>query len=456
MILWKEEEIYDLLKGIVNKSSSSQIEVGFRSENRALTRFAGNTIHQSTETDNLSLVVRIALGQKIGCASANQMDPDTIRWLINRATENAKISKPNPYFSGFLGKTECIPLKDPCLCESTIYATPADLAEKAHEIIHKVQGENFEAAGSISTCAENAAVLTSAGQFVHHTGTTASALTVVNRAGQAGFGTGYSEFHHRSFGQINSKALAEEALNISKMNHSPQTLSPGTYQVVLTPVAVATLIFYLSWMSFHATVVETDQSFISGRFGEEVLDRKLSICEDAHHRETIGRLFDWEGYPKQRTDIIVNGRANAVVYDTISAKKVGGKSTGNALGHDRDKYYSSPMTENLIVQNNSTNIEDMIKKTDYGIYINRFWYVREINFKEASVTGMTRDGTFLIKNGKIDHALHNLRFTVSLVDVFSSIESIGDKLHLSEAPIGTVLTPAMKLSRFFVSGSSVY
>jgi predicted Zn-dependent protease len=209
-------------------------------------------------------------------------------------------------------------------------------------------------------------------------------------------------------------------------------------------------------MSFHATVVETDQSFISGRFGEEVLDRKLSICEDAHHRETIGRLFDWEGYPKQRTDIIVNGRANAVVYDTISAKKVGGKSTGNALGHDRDKYYSSPMTENLIVQNNSTNIEDMIKKTDYGIYINRFWYVREINFKEASVTGMTRDGTFLIKNGKIDHALHNLRFTVSLVDVFSSIESIGDKLHLSEAPIGTVLTPAMKLSRFFVSGSSVY
>lgn len=456
MTLWKEEEIYDLLKGIIDKSNSPQIEVGFRSERKALTRFAGNAIHQSTETDNLSLTVRIALGQKIGCASANQMDSDTIRWLINRATENAKISKPNPYFSGFLGKTECTPRENVNLCESTANASPAQLAEKAHQIIQKAKQEDFEAAGSISTCTENASVLTSNAQFVHQTGTSASALTVINRAGQAGFGTGYSEFNHRSFGHIDSNALAEEALRISKMNRDPQTLSPGTYQAVLTPVAVSTLIFYLSWMSFHATVVETDQSFIANRFGEEVLDRKLSVCEDAHHSGTLGRKFDWEGYPKQRTDIIVNGRANAVVHDTISANKVGGKSTGNALGHDRDKYYSSPMTENLIVQNKSATIEDMIKDTDYGIYINRFWYVREINFKDASVTGMTRDGTFLIRNGKIDHALHNLRFSVSLVDIFSSIESIGDKLHLSEAPIGTVLTPAMKLRSFFVSGSSVY
>ena len=158
--------------------------------------------------------------------------------------------------------------------------------------------------------------------------------------------------------------------------------------------------------------------------------------------------FDWEGRAKQIVDIIKDGRAAGVVYDSQTARREGRTSTGHALSTLRDRYYSSPLPNHLVMDAGMKSLGDMIASTERGILINHLWYVREVHYGRTIVTGMTRDGTFWIKNGKVDHALRNLRFTQSISDALQEVEMVGDNRQLSDQFLGYTYTPALKPETF--------
>ena len=250
--------------------------------------------------------------------------------------------------------------------------------------------------------------------------------------------------------------MAQQALDISARNENPQTVEPGAYTVILAPNAVGLLLYYLSWMGLHARSVQSRQSFLTGRWGEQVLDEKISIRDDALDGNLYAIPFDWEGYPKQIVDIIKDGSASGVVYDSQTARREGRTSSGHALSTLRDRYYSSPLPNHLVMDAGENSLGDMIASTERGMLINHLWYVREVHYGRTIVTGMTRDGTFWIKNGKIDHALRNLRFTQSISDALQQVEMVGNDRQLSEQFIGYTFTPALKLRHFNIVGASTF
>ena len=453
---WDREQTYELLKKIIDLSEADQTEACLMAYKSGLTRFAENRIHQNMCEEDAIVVIRVAIGKKLGSVSTNQYDEASLIRAIQKAIEIALLNQPNELFDGFAEKQSVENIRLPWYIPETASAETDERAEIASRLIRKVENSAYEVAGSVSNGVYVSSVLTSLGQFVYQQETRCGALTVVNRPGEAGFGTGYAEYFGRDINLIHPEELAVKAVCISAMNHDARILTPGNYPVILTSASVGLLIFYLGWMALHARAVQSGQSFLAGHFGEEVLDPKLSIWDDALDGRNYGMNFDWEGNPTRYVDIIRNGKAMDVVYDTFTAKKAGRKSTGHALSPLRDRYYSSPMAEHLIVGTGDAPFEKMIEETERGILINHLWYVREVNFKSASVTGMTRDGTFLIENGKITHALKNLRFSVSLRDVFQSIEMIGTEQELTPVSVGTVLAPAIKLEHFNIDGSSSY
>jgi PmbA protein len=250
--------------------------------------------------------------------------------------------------------------------------------------------------------------------------------------------------------------VAEQALSISARNKNQQAIEPGEYSVVLAPNAVGLLLYYLSWMGLHARSVQSRQSFLTDRWGEDVLDEKISIWDDGLDGNLYAIPFDWEGIPKQVVDIINHGRAAGVVYDSATAHRDGRTSSGHALSTLRDRYYSSPLACHLVMAAGENSLEEMVASTERGVLINHLWYVREVHYGRTIVTGMTRDGTFWIEDGKIKHALRNLRFTQSIAEALQQVDMVGNSRQLSEQFIGQTYTPALKLRRFGIVGASTF
>lgn len=453
---WSKEKTLDLLDRVISASTADETEAVFQARSYGLTRFAGNAIHQNMNEEDAVLAVRVALGQRLGAYATNRLDADGIRMALEKAAQIAELSLPNPDFKGFARRAALPAVRGETYLEGTAQKGAGERADLAERLIQTVDAAGFEAAGAISNGEYASAVATRHGQTAYQLETRSHGLAVVNRPGQAGFGTGYAEWYGRDQSHFDPEGLAKQAAAISAANQNPQALEPGKYTVVLSPSAVGLLLYYLSWMGFHARAVQSRQSFLTGRWGEAVLSEKLSIWDDALDGRGYAVPFDWEGNPKQRVDIIRQGQACGVVYDSFTAAREGRHSTGHALTPLRDRYYSSPLPENLFMAPGDASLEEMIAGTGRGILINRFWYVREVHYGRAIVTGMTRDGTFLIEDGQVTRALCNLRFTQSIVEAFRQVEQVGRDLQFCEQFIGSSLTPALKIDHFNIVGSSTF
>jgi predicted Zn-dependent protease len=453
---WTEDAVKSLLDRIIKSSPADDTEVIFSAQNYGLTRFAANIIHQNMSEENALISIRVAVGNKIGSYALNQMDETLLKAGVSKAIAIAKLSQTKAQFQGFAPKADIVPLSQPVFDDLTHQAGPTERADRVEILVNELAPFGFEGAGSVRNGTYTKAVATQRGQSVFQEETLYKAVTVVNRSGQVGFGTGYAESMGRKLGDFDAQALAREARLISEKNHDPSGLENGAYTVILTPVAVAELLHYLSWMSLHARAVQSGQSFLTGKKGQQVLSENLTLIDDAHDPRTLSIPFDWEGVPKQRVPMIEKGIACEMVYDSITALRDQVSSTGHALSPLRDRYYSSPLPTHLIIAPGEESIDEMIANTPHGLLITRFWYVREIHFGRATVTGMTRDGTFEIQNGKITRSLHNLRFTQSLVDAFSQILSVGNQQKLVNQFNGAFLVPALKIEKFNIVGSSTF
>ena len=438
-----EERMKSLLAAALKHSKAEQTEAGLFRGKWALTRFANSTIHQNMAGGNALMRVRAVFGKKVATATSNVIDEAGVCALVDQAVEMARHQDENPDFVSLPTSPQPSPSFDrlrtgrgsEAYSEATAESAPERRAQIVQSIVERSDNVSGAAAGSLSARSYERAVANSLGISSYYRGTAADVVTVVT--GPEG-GFGYAAATVSDIGGIDGSAIGEEAAQRASLSRNPGDIEPGEYECVLTPYAVEDMLGMFVSMGFYALPYQEGRSFLCGKMGEKIAGGSVSIWDDGLDTRTIVAPYDVEGVPKQHVDLVKDGVASGVLYDSYSAHKEGKKSTGHASGR------------NLVMAPGKATVEEMISSTKRGLLVTRFNYTNVAHLMTASFTGMTRDGTFLIEKGRIVGPVKNLRFTQSILEALSNVEMIGSDLKL----VDNVLAPSLKVRKWrFTSGT---
>jgi PmbA protein len=441
-----QEDLYNLCWQALERCKPYQAEVLVISNNNALTRFANNTIHQNVSEINTTLSLRILVDKRIGAASTNRVDGAGLSELADRARHNAQTGPEDPQFPGFL--QDAVYPQITALDPPTAELSPTYRAEQVRIVCLLAAEEDLNAFGAFSNGTNQVAVANTSGIFACHASTHAEFQIVAMGPDSSG----HAHACAWRVSDIPVEALAREAIYKARLGRNPREISPGEYSVLLDPYATQDLIAMLNTHGMGAQTVLEGRSWMNGHMGQKVMDNQINIWDDGLDLAGIPVPFDYEGVPKQRVDIVKAGVAIAPVYDRRTARQAGVSSTGHALHPSAQSF--SPIASNLFLASGEPNTDEMIRTTQRGLYITRFWYTRQVHPRGCVATGMTRDGVFWIENGEIVYPVKNLRFTQSYVEALSSVESIGreTRLLVSDYTGTACRVPAVRLARFNFTG----
>ena len=286
----------------------------------------------------------------------------------------------------------------------------------------------------------------------YHRTTVAHLMTVVMGENSSGYAAAASA----DVTQLDPEAIARRAVDKAVRSRNPTEIEPGAYTVILEEEAVADMLRTLSFIGLGALSVQEGRSFMNGQFGSKIVGDNITIWDDGHDPRGLALSFDFEGVPKQRVTLIEKGIAKAVVYDSFTAGREEGKvSTGHSLPAPNT---FGPLPTNLFMAPGEATKEEMLASTKRGIWVTRFHYTNPVHQLKTVLTGMTRDGTFLIENGRITRPLKNLRFTQSILEAFSRAEMLGSELELTRLGGGNsaVCAPAAKIREFQFTGTTEF
>jgi PmbA protein len=433
-------------EGALDLPGVDGVEVLFMHEWGGLTRFARSEIHQSTYREDTGLRVRVVSGGRVGVAGTNDMTPEGARKAAVSAKEMAEIVAPDPLWPG-LAPVQPVPEADHYF-EETATASPEHRAEAVADLIGQC-ADGFTAAGAYETQAMEFGVANSLGQLCWSPSTQASITTVVT--GGDG-GSGFAETFAGGIEGLDAVAIGARANDKAVSSQRPREMAAGVYPVILEPSAVATLMGFLAWMGFGGRGYIEGRSCFSGREGEQVGAPGVQIWDDGADPRTLGSPFDFEGVPRHYVDLIKDGVFLNAVYDLRTGKEAGVASTGHALPSPNPE---GPFPLNLFMGTGDATVEEMVRTTERGVLVTRFHYANVVNPIESSITGMTRDGTFLIERGEIVGPVRNFRFTQSIIGALASTTLIGREAHLaSEFFFSASRVPALKIEEFSFSGVS--
>lgn len=438
-----EKGVKEIADHVLAHSNADQTEVVIISQDSRLTRFANSAIHQNVAELNTQINVRAVLGKRIGAASTNDSSPEALQRVTETAIAIARLQPENPDFISLPGPAPITPVH--AFDETTAACTPETRARAVDSICRQAVAKGLIAAGAFSTTVYETAVVNSLGVFAYHPSTEADLNTVVMSEDSSGYAAQVTP----RIADLDAEALGREAVNKALRSRHPRELAPGRYPVILEPYAVQDFLTTFAYLGFGAQTVQEGQSFMAGRFGERIMSEAISIWDDGLDPAGLPHPFDFEGQPKQRVDLICHGVAQAVVYDSYTAGKEGKQSTGHALPMPSDY---GPLPLSLFMAGGQATLEDMVASTERGLLVTRFWYTRPVHPKLVIVTGMTRDGTFLIERGEIAYPVKNLRFTQGYLDALAQVELVGHERRLLSDFGGADYVPALKLSEFTFTG----
>ena len=426
---------------------ADDVEVLLFHEWGGLTRFANSSIHQSTAREDTGLRVRVVTGSRVAVASTNDFSEQGARTAAASALEMARVAGPDPMYPG-LAATAPVSPKEGAFDEATANATPKERAEAVAALVGRV-GDGFRAAGAYSTSGIEISLANSEGQFCYAPYTYANVTTVV--AGGDG-GAGTAELTAPRAGDVDPAEVGARAYGKARDSQGARDLEPGRHEVVLEPMAVDTLVSFLSYIGFGGRAIVEGRSPFSGREGQHVCHPSVTIFDDALSPLTIGIPFDFEGTPKRRVYLIEAGVFRTGVHDRRSARMAGAESTGHALPPPNPQ---GAFPLNLFLQTGDASVDDMVAGTRRGLLITRFHYSNVVHPMETTITGMTRDGTWLIQDGQVRHPVKNLRFTQSILEALSNVEAVGrESVTASEFFFAATRVPALKISSFNFSSAS--
>jgi predicted Zn-dependent protease len=440
------DEIRRVAEAALDAPGADGIEVLVFHEWGGLTRFANSVIHQSTWKEDLSIRVRAVAGGRTGVASTNDFTPEGARAAAASAMEMAGVAVADPLFPG-LAPPAGPPAKD-AFDAVTADLSPQERAEAVAALVSQV-GQGFRAAGAVESSAAEIAVANSEGQFCYAPTTQAGASTVVS-GGDGGAGT--AEEAAVAFGSVDPEAVGKRAFEKARDSQGPRDIGPGTFEVVLEPLAVSTLVGFLAYLGLNGRTLFEGRSGLSGKEGERVASDPITLVDDALDPAAIGPPFDYEGTPKQRATLIEQGVFRGGVHDRRSAKVAGTTSTGHGLPAPNP---DGPFPLNLRLEPGDSTIEEMIAATERGLLVTRFHYSNVVQPIDMVITGMTRDGTWLIEDGRVTGPVKNLRYTQSILAALADVQMVGRDLHAAgEFFFAGSRVPALKVSRFNFSGAS--
>jgi predicted Zn-dependent protease len=429
------ESALDFLEHVLKLSKASQTEVTLEAESNALTRFAGNQIHQNMGSSDCRLSVRAIEGEGIGDASTNKFDAESLRQTLDSARQVARSGR--------------IPAEPPDLpepqryreiqnfFEATAQFSPAQRAEMAKRIIEASSEHGAEAAGAVSNSAEALAIANSRGLRAFHSLTDSHFTATVLADGS----TGWCDCASADVASLDTEERGKQALERALAARKPRKLEPGKYTVILEEPAVKEFLDFLAWLGFGAQSFEEGRSFMCGKIGTKITGENITIVDDAFHPMGGGVPFDYEGMPKQRVVLIENGVARGVVHDRASAARMGVSSTGHALP---SAYTYGPLPMNLVMGPGTHSFQDMLRSIERGLLITRFWYCRVVDPAKTLLTGQTRDGTFLIENGELVCGVNDMRFNVSVLECFARADMVNNALRR----VNSTLVPSIKTADF--------
>lgn len=428
-------------------SSADQTEALIMATESNVTRFANSTIHQNTAEKNVELRVRVVFGRRIGVASTSRLTRDGIVGAVEAATELAKLSGES---RDFVSLPEPEPVRTiNCYVRRTANCPPRVRSRLVQVVCRRAKSSGLSAAGALSTVSRETAVANSLGVFAYHPASYAEIVAVA----MSDDSSGYAERASTDISSIDVEAVAEEATSRALRSRRPTDLEPGEYEVVLEEYAVHDVVEHVASLGFNALAYQEGESFVVGRLGEPLTSGSICLWDDGLDEDGIPQPFDFEGVPKRRVDLLENGRAMGLVYDSFTAGREGKHSTGHALPAPNSR---GPLPTNLFLGTGGATKEEMIADTKRGILVTRFHYTNPADRKKAVITGMTRDGTFLIENGEVTRPLRNLRFTQSYLEALSHVEMIGKTSRLHLAWMGAVSAPALKISRWSFQQATLY
>jgi PmbA protein len=440
-----EDEIKERIEFALSLSNADQTEVVLIAETTHLTRFANSYIHQNVAREDVDFRVRIVLGKKIGVATTDDLTNGALRGAVESATLAADYQQDNPEFVS-LPSPQPIPEVNG-FAASTAQCSPAKRAEAVQAVCRPASEKGLVASGAFSTNIYEYAVGNSLGIFGYYPTTLADLRTVIMSESSSGYAAACS----LDVDRIGVESVGTEAIDKALRGRDPTSVEPGEYAVILEEYAVGGLLAYLAYMGFGAQAYQEGRSFMSGKLGEKVTGEQITIWDDGLDPRALPMPFDFEGVPKQPVELISEGIAKGPVYDSYSAGKERGKSsTGHALPAPSDM---GPFSWNLTMRSGSASRQEMLASIEKGLWVTRVHYVRPVHPLRTIVTGMTRDGTFLIEDGEIVGPVKNMRFTQNILEALGETHLIGQETKLTreafmENFIGGFSVPALKIARF--------
>ena len=434
MAILSQDEAQAILKKVLSYSKADECEANLNGGTSGNIRYARNSVSTSGEQDNTSLAVEARFGKKSGTATVNEFDDASLRKVVQRAEELAKLAPDNPEYLPFLGQQTYLTTNP--FVQATADINPEYRAEAAFRSIEPAAARNVTAAGFLSDSANFGAKMNSKGLFAYNQGTDVTFSVTMRTAD--GTGSGYATQDYNDVRKLDTAKVSQIAVDKALASAQAKAIEPGKYTVILEPAALvantdASLLGALA-NSFDARSADEGRSFLAkkgggNRLNEKLFDERVTIYSDPTHPDIPASPWAADGRPQEKVTWVEKGVVKNLYSSRYWAQKQGFKPIAPPSG--------------FIMEGGTESIEDMIKSTERGILVTRFWYIRPVDPQTLLYTGLTRDGTFYVENGRIKHPVKNFRFNESPIIMLNNLESLGKPQR-----VGGNLIPPLKIRDF--------
>jgi predicted Zn-dependent protease len=457
-----KDQSADIFDRIKKFSTGDEIEALFFGGRSALTRFANNTIHQNVAEENTVLSVRTIFGQRTARASTNKFDEDGLRRVVEASENLAQVQHPDPDLLPMPDAREAAGSTDEASApaqaipsryfERTASITPEQRAEGVKQIVGVANKYNLTTAGFFSSAESYEGIFNSRGLSNWHTQT----LAEISISMLGADSSGWQKANSPDVTNLDLLALAETAAQKAVDSARPREFPAGKYTVILEPAAALDIVGFMFW-DYSGMAVLDQRSFLTRRMGAKLFGDNISIWDDVTHPLQAGTPFDGEGVRRQRVELVENGVVKRVVYARGTAERMKRSKFRDQVGPVEATGHGFPLPNeigemplNIVFAGtrDPQTVEQMIASTERGVLVTRLWYIREVDPYEKILTGMTRDGTFLVENGRVAGGVRNFRFNESLIHLLSNVEAMSVPIRACGDESFDMVVPAMKVKEF--------
>ncbi|MGB6667017.1 MAG: TldD/PmbA family protein [Candidatus Acidiferrum sp.] len=433
--------IIDTVLRLAKTTGADETEVHVDETAESLTRFANNAIHQNVAERGLNVSIRTVVDSRTARATTNRVDEDSLRAAIDASLSLSHSQPKDPHLLSMPGKQHYRKVNR--FIKDTAALTPEERARAVRRACDLAIQNGQVAAGIFACGLQQSALGNSRGLFAAYRETHAEFSITMQETPAAS----WAKANAASVRAFDPQKLAQRASEKAHMAVDARELPPGRYTVILEPAAVLDLVGFLFY-DFGATALQDKRSCLNDRMGKQIFGKNISITDDAYHPLQLGAPFDGEGIPRQRVQLVDRGVPKNLVYARTTAKAARKNPTGHGFALPNE-YGEAPM--NLIFAGGDSSLEKMIASTDRGLLVTRLWYIREVDPYEKVMTGMTRDGLFLVEMGKVSTAVRNFRFNQSILEMLRNVELLGPVVRATGEEAFEMVVPAMKVRDFHFS-----